>query len=242
MLTEPDVWSWSSRSREMFRQSTSEGLSGTSVTSTPKEKDSSEEEEEVFIGPATSRIFENPPDEMVNTKKRGGRPLLRSTVCRYYLSQTGCKREDCAWKHEFSGEQDSEINPPSMGRGKFNKEFNSIYFDEKMRRLHLQNKELTRKNQELESENLELKRLTRDIHFLEEENQSLRKLIRENAWDQTSRRRTHCRPRIPPRYHPSEDYIYPISRSTASRAPLAPPHIDYRSRFLDTRERDPYLT
>jgi len=224
-----------------FSQSQSKGSSDKDQTRLPP---SSEEESEVFIGPATTRLLENedPPDYI----ERAREVVRRNTICRYYISPSGCQREGCTWKHENPEDRESDINArmasttdSSKKRGKYNTGFNTSYVNVKMKELHIQNKKLLRKYQELESENRELKCLTEDVEFLRKENSRLRRLLRGKVWHDESSHSTF----YPSRRHlshynvPSPKYGQPPSSWRASREPLLRPLNNYGSRFLDRNPR-----
>jgi len=219
--------------RGNFKPSPTEGSSEKDPTHRPP---SSEEESEVFIGPATARLLESedPPDYIERTKDL----VRRSTICRYYSSPSGCNREDCLWKHENPEDGNPEINArvtkatdSSEIREKFQSGFSSSYADAKMKELHIQNDKLERKNQELETENQELR-------FLWEENLRLKRLLRENVRHEGNPHSMCYPPRRPlSRYLPLEDYAHLPSSWRASREPLLPPVNEYGSRFLDSSPR-----
>jgi len=166
------------------------------------EHDTSEEEVEVFIGPAVMRLTEseNPPDCRADIKLIGKpmRHKMDNQVCRYFLSSTGCKRDNCTWKHENPGDTESEIfnnatnsKDISLQRTKMGKL--TSYFDVKMKELEFENNELVRKNHELEKEFLDLKNRGKDSKFLWKENVRLRNLLKQYRYH---------------RYYPTSDIMH----------------------------------
>jgi len=219
--------------RRNFKPSPTEGLSDKDPThSSP----SSEEESEVFIGPATARLLESedPPDYIERTKDL----VRRSTICRYYRSPSGCNREDCLWKHENPEDRNPEIKTrvakatdSSALKRKFQSRFSTSYVDGKMKELHIQNNKLERKNQELETEN-------RELRFLWEENLRLKRLLRDTVRHEgNSRSSYYPRGRPLSRYLPLDEYEHPPSSWRASREPPLRPVNEYGSRFLDRSPR-----
>jgi hypothetical protein len=227
--------------QESVRQSQSEGSSDKDQTRLPP---SSEEESEVFIGPATTRLLEteNPPDYI----ERAREVIRRSTICRYYISPSGCQREGCTWKHENPEDHDPDINARMASttvslkkRGKYNTIYSTSYVNVKMKELQIKNNELTRKNKELESENRKLRCLTEDVEFLRKENSRLRRLLRGNVWHGESTHATIYPSRRPLSHYnvPSPKYGQPPTSWRASRESLLRPLNEYGSRFLDRNPR-----
>jgi len=227
--------------QESFRQRKSEGSLDKDQTRLPP---SSEEESEVFIGPATTRLLENenPPDFI----ERAREVARRSTICRYYISPSGCQREGCTWKHENPEDREPEINSriglttdSSKNRGKYNTGYSTSYVNVKMKELHIQNNELTRKYQELERENRELRFLTEDVDFLRKENSRLRRLLHGEVWRDESSHSAFYPSRRPLSHYnvPSPEYGQPLSSWRASRESLLRPRNEYGSRFLDRNPR-----
>jgi len=219
--------------RGNFKPSPTEGSSEKDPTHRPP---SSEEESEVFIGPATARLLESedPPDYIERTKDL----VRRSTVCRYYSSPSGCNREDCLWKHENPEDRIPEIKTrvakatdSSALKRKFQSRFSTSYVDAKMKELHIQNNKLERKNQELETEN-------RELRFLWEENLRLKRLLRDTVRHEgNSRSSYYPRGRPLSRYLPLDEYEHPPSSWRASREPPLRPVNEYGSRFLNGSPR-----
>jgi len=248
MLTEPDVRVNAKLQR--FRPRPSEGSSNRDPANRPEVTDSSDEEAEVFIGPAITRLFdrEDPPDYTVDRTRSVG-PVRRSTVCRYYLSKTGCQRAECTWKHENPKDQECHINTllenttnsSVLLNGKIDMGFSSSSsnYNQKMKELHIQNKSLAIKNQELESKNHGLKSLIKDMQYLEEENLMLRRLLRKHFVDQGSASGTHpSPPRSSAYFIPSKEYGYPIPSWSTPRTQFARPFNDYnRLRFFDSSSK-----
>jgi len=224
-----------------FRQSKPEGSSDKDQTRLPP---SSEEESEVFIGPLTTRILENenPPDYI----ERARDVVRRSTICRYYISPSGCQREGCTWKHENPEDSEPHSNSrmvstidSSKKRYKYNTGYSTSYVTVKMKELHIQNNELARKYQELESENRELRCLTEEVEFLRKENSRLRRLLHGKVWRDESAHSTFYPSRRPLSHYnvPSPKYGQSLSSWRASRESLLRPRNEYGSRFLDRNPR-----
>jgi len=245
MLTEPDVRG--NTTRERFRPRTLEGSSDMDLTSRQKATDSSEEAE-VFIGPATSRLCEREvtPDYTADHARMVGKPMRRSSVCWYFLSKGGCQRVACPWKHVNPEVWESDTTTPLAKKTSSSpfvngneKGSNSSYCNEKMKELRIQNEKLTRRNQDLESENRKLKSLCKNVQFLEEDNVRLRRVLREHLWDQEGA----CQSYFPPQrssahYMPSEKYRHPTPSWQASPPSFERLVNDYsRSRFLDKSAR-----
>jgi len=208
------------------------------------DEDRSEEESEVFIGPATTRLHEN--EDQPDYIERAREAVRRNGICRYYISPSGCQRGGCTWKHENPADRESDINARkasttncSKTRGKYNTGVDTSYVNVKMKELHIQNNKLVRKYQELESENRELKSLTEDVDFLRKENSRLRRLLRGKVWHDESSRSTYYPSRRPmPHYNvPSPKYRQPPSSWRASRESLSQPRNEYGSRYFDRSSR-----
>jgi len=220
-----------------FRPRPSKGSLHSDVASRPRGTDSSEEEAEVFIGPATSRLLdrEDPPEYTEERTRGAGYISRHSAVCRYFLSKSGCQRADCSWKHENPEDHERDnnflakrTNSSKSANGKADTRFNASHVIEKMKELHIQNKELARKNLELDSENRDLRSMMIDMNFLQEENLRLRRLLRGHLWDHGNGRGTYYPPRrrSSSNYVLSEDYRSPVSSLRSSRD-LSRSSIDY---------------
>jgi len=236
MLAESDLGANTKHGR--FRPRPSKGSSYSDLASRPRGTDSSEEEAEVFIGPATSRLLdrEDPPEYTEERTRGVGYMSRHGSVCRYFLSKSGCQRADCSWKHENPEDHERDINnfvakrtnSSASANGKFDARFNTSHVIEKMEELHIQNKKLARKNQELDSENRDLRSMMKDMNFLQEENLRLRRLLRGHLWDHGNGRGSYYPPRrrSSSHYVLPEDYRSPLSSLRSSRD-LSRSAIDY---------------